>query len=90
MSLSCFLYTSKIVYFILTSICLCLKYKAKVKDFTACSPTWTSQFLDNVFYRNCFSSPTAQSCHICHFILLIFSYKNIKIISELKFVCAFF
>ena len=51
MSLSCFLYTSKIVYFILTAICPCLKYKAKVKDFTANNPTWTPQFRDTISQR---------------------------------------
>ena len=89
MSLSFFLYTSKIVYFILTSICLYLKYKAKVKDFTTSNPTWTSQFLDKIFYRDYFISPTAQPYYICQFILLILSNKNIRIVYKLKFVLAF-
>lgn len=68
---SCFQYTNKIMYFDLTSICLCLKHKAKVKALADSNPTQTSQFLDKVFYRECFIGPIAHPCLIYKFILLI-------------------
>lgn len=85
MSLSWFLYTNKMAYFILTSICLCLKYKAKVNGFYGQQPYLDiSQFLDKIFYREHLIGPTAQPHHICQLILYLLSCNNIRIICELS------